>query len=128
MITRIVEVTNDFNWGKFMLCRFTPEEWAQKSVIDTGRPLLRTLGWVPHNLWVLDLQTGEGALFYPGGVSSSDLRKHRIWVCPMFEPFLEWLYAQDLSDLEKIPTPVILKDAPSALYGYRRQGVRRGMK
>ena len=71
---------------------------------------------------VVDLETGEGAMFSPGGLAAADLQKHRIWVCPMFEPFLAWLYKQDLSDLTKLPKHVDLPDAPFEMHGYRREG------
>lgn len=122
MICKIIEVTNGFNWGKFMLCRFDAQEWQIKSVVDTEKNLLQTIGWAPHHIWILDLQTGEGALFRPGGVPQADLKKHKIWVCPMYEPFMVWLYSQDLSDIEKLPSFVELQFAESALYGYRREG------
>jgi hypothetical protein len=50
-----------------------------------------------------------------------------VWVCPMFEPFLEWLYTQDTSVLERLPTVVELPEAPAAaaLAGYRRAGEQR---
>lgn len=88
------------------------------------RPLLAQLGWGPEHLWVLDLQTGEGAYFRPGGYAKADLDRHKIWVCPMFEPFLTWLYKQDLSDLDALPAGVELTEdeAPSAMHGYRRGG------
>ena len=63
-----------------------------------------------------------GAVFAPGGSPSHDLQKHRIWVCPMYEPFLNWLYKQDLTDLDKLPAMVNLKDAEFVLYGHRRPG------
>lgn len=125
MITKIVEVTNDsFNWGKFMLMR-PSHEWDRISVFapaSSVRSLLREIGWGPEYIWVLDLQTGEGACFLPHGLASADLNKHKIWVCPMYEPFLEWLYAQDLSDLNSLPDKVNLPKAAPALYGYRRGG------
>lgn len=147
MQTKVIEVTNGFNWGKFMLGR-PDQEWQLRSGLydvarratdetlgeDTydqlnatnpsTRPLLAQLGWGPEHLWVLDLQTGEGAYFLPGGHAKNDLDRHRIWVCPMFEPFLSWLYQQDLSDLDALPTGVELTEdaAPSALYGHRRPG------
>jgi hypothetical protein len=40
----------------------------------------------------------------------------------MFEPFLEWLYAQDLSDLGALPRLVELPDAEFSFSGYRRSG------
>lgn len=124
MQTKIIEATNikhgGYNWGKFMLGRFD-EERSTFSAIDGRRSLLAACGWTPDHLLVVDLQTGEGALFRPGGSTRADLDKHRIWVCPLFEPFLMWLYRQDLSDLEALPAMVEL-DAPSAMAGYRRAG------
>jgi hypothetical protein len=129
----MIEATQDaaagFNHGKFMLGRFDEEEWAQVSRIDTRMlgfrppPLLSgSCGWTPDHLLVMDLQTGEGAIFRPGGMAVADLEKHRVWVCPMFEPFLEWLYRQDLGDLDGLPYLVELPDAPAAMAGYRRPG------
>lgn len=149
MKTKVIEATNGFNWGKFMLGRFDPAEWRLRSGLyeaarqatdtvmgdgtyddinaghpDPGvrTPLLQQLGWGPDHLWVLDLQTGEGGCYLPGGSAKADLEKHRIWVCPMYEPFLHWLYQQDLSDIDALPICVELPDAPSAVYGYRRPG------
>jgi len=123
MITRIVEVTNGFNWGKFMLARFDAQEWNRRSpVSESAQPLLREIGWSPAHLWVLDLQTGEGALFRPGGLARADLNKHKIWVCPLYEPFLTWLYTQDTADLSLLPETVELPKADSAIWGYRRPG------
>lgn len=147
MKTKIIEASNDFNWGKFLLGRMD-EEWKLRSglfdvarqvtddVLGDGsyddmhapnyarpgtRPLLAQLGWGPEHLWVLDLQTGEGAFFKPGGYAKNDLDKHAIWVCPLFEPFLGWLYQQDLSDLDALPACVTIEARP-ALQGYRRPG------
>ncbi len=122
METHFIEVTNnDLNWGKFLLMRFGDAEWSQPSTF-TGRSLLHEVGWNPHNILVLDLQTGEGARFVPGGYAKADLDKHKIWVCPMFEPFLVWLYQQDVSDLGKLPSKLNLPDAEFRMAGYRRQG------
>lgn len=86
--TRIVEATNGFNWGKFMVMQFEDDEWTAHSAITTDvGPLLPRLGWTKGHVWVLDLQTGEGALFRHGGSAIQDLNKHKIWVCPLFEPF-----------------------------------------
>jgi hypothetical protein len=124
MDTRIVEATNGFNHGKFLVGRFT-EEWSHRSVVENGLSLLRPR-WMAHTLFVMDLETGEGALFTPGGLPRADLDKHRIWVCPMFEPFLAWLYGhvRDEHALETLPQVVRLteEEAPSSLYGYRRPG------
>ena len=84
--------------------------------------LLRMCGWSDQHLWVCDLQTGEGAFFRPGGLAGADLAKRQIWVCPMFEPFLTWLYQQDLTDLKALPDYVELPDAPFGRSGYRRRG------
>lgn len=121
MQTKFLEVTNNKrNWGKFLLIRFD-SEWEQESAF-TGRSLLREVGWHPDNIIVFDLQTGEGARFLPGGLPSADLDKHKIWVCPMYEPFLAWLYKQDLTDLSKLPSELDLPDAEFAMSGYRRKG------
>lgn len=122
MHLHLFEATNGGNWGKFAVGR-PDTEWAWRSLVsESQRPLLDLVGWSPDHLWVMDLQTGEGAIFWPGGHAPSDLQKHRIWVCPMFEPFLTWLYRQDVSDLAKLPAVVELPDAPFSLAGYRRPG------
>jgi hypothetical protein len=121
MHTKIIEATNGFNWGKFLLARFDEQEWGYHSAV-AGTPLLHEIGWGLGHLWVLDLQTGEGGYFRLGGLARADLNKHKIWVCPMFEPFLEWLYQQPDTDFAKLPALVELPHAESALYGYRRQG------
>jgi hypothetical protein len=116
----VVEATN-FNWGKFMLGRFTNEEWALRSSLDGG-PLIQQRGWSPEHILVLDIQTGEGAVFMPGGLVRHDLNeRHQIWVCPMYEPFMEWLYKQDLADLSKLPSIINLGIVPTAMQGYRRK-------
>lgn len=131
METVFIEATNvktgGYNWGKFMVARFTAEEWLRRSAVDDGVVplgawLLSGRGWSRDNLLVVDLQTGEGAIFRPGGYVHADLNKHAIWVCPMYEPFLEWLYKQDLSDLQALPPLVEIDDATSAMRGYRRPG------
>jgi hypothetical protein len=123
MKTKFIEATNGpRNWGKFLVGQFTPEEWALRSQIDPGRSLIGGRGWHPKHRLVLDLQTGEGAIFLPGGLASADLHKHKIWVCPLFEPFLEWLYKQDLSDIDALPAHVDLPNAEFMMSGYRRQG------
>lgn len=122
MITHFIEVSNGFNWGKFMLGRFDSEEWTARSAVEPAQPLIAGRGWTGDHLFVLDLQTGEGAVFRPGGCPRADLRKHQIWVCPMFEPFLEWLYTQDLRTIVTLPKSVELPNAESSMHGYRRDG------
>ena len=122
MKTYLFEVqSRQGNWGKFLVGEMD-NEWRRHSVVgDAVRPLLTQCGWGPDHLWVMDLQTLEGAAFRHGGYAKADLDKHRIWVCPLFEPFLTWLYTQDTAQLGELPQPVIL-DAPLSLAGYRRSG------
>lgn len=121
MQTHFIEVTNkQQNWGKFLIIRLD-HEWEYPSAF-TGNSLLGEVGWRKDNIIVFDLQTGEGARFVPSGIPKFDLEKHKIWVCPMYEPFLVWLYQQDLSDFSKLPTSLNLPDAPFSLTGYRRKG------
>lgn len=123
MITKFIEATNGpNNWGKFMLARFTDEEWERRSAVAPNQCLLAARGWIGRHLLILDLQTGEGAIFHQGGSAVADLTKHAVWVCPMFEPFLTWLYQQDISDLDALPALIDLPDAPFAMAGYRRPG------
>ena len=124
METKIIEATNvdvgGMNHGKFMVGRFDNKEWAYQSKVDAGC-LLRKRGWAHYHIFVMDLQTGEGAMFDPNGLAKVDLsERHQIWVCPLYERFLTWLYKQDLSDLNKLPDVVQINDPDSALYGYRR--------
>ncbi len=118
------ETVNEFNWGKFMVGRFTGADFAVRSLVDdvTHQSLLRGRGWAVEHLFVFDIQTGEGAMFRPGGLPHADLEKHAIWVCPMFEPFLEWLYAQDTTHLDVLDRVIELPNAPRATRGYRRPG------
>jgi len=129
MKTHLIEATNGpNNWGKFMVGQFV-EEWHRASAVRHHdfpmRPLalLRDVGWGREHRMVFDLQTGEGAMFLPGGHAKADLEKHAIWVCPLFEPFLEWLYDQPLPiNIDALPDHVDLPDAPFAMSGFRRPG------
>jgi hypothetical protein len=128
MITKIIEATNfdeRGNWGKFMVMKFD-SEWGYRSAVVEQTRLIDAVGWSRQHVWVLDLQTGEGACFRHGGRAEYDLNKHKVWVCPLFEPFLVWLYDQDISDLTKLPDKVHLENAPFDMYGYRREGVGDG--
>lgn len=109
------------NWGKFLVGLFDSERRHVSLVAE--QLLLRSQGWTPEHLLVLDLATGEGAVFRPGGWARADLHKHRIHVCVLFEAFLHWLYAQDLTQLEELAKEVVwLPDVEPAVYGYRRPG------
>lgn len=120
------ETFNTLNHGKFMVMKFSGDDLTERCQVmaeDYPQLLIRGRGWDPdRHIIVFDLQTGEGAIFNPGGLAAADLEKHRVWVCPMFEPFLEWLYEQDLSDLDALPRVIELPDAPMSLSGYRRKG------
>jgi hypothetical protein len=139
MRTRFVEATQDadagLNHGKFMVALFDADEWECRCELDAyyaervgvlapARPLLRRCGWTREHVLVVDLQTGEGAIFRAGGNARADLDKHKVWVCPMFEPFLEWLYgaARGEAWLEALPALVELPHAAPATQGYRRGG------
>lgn len=123
MKTKLIEAhdATNFNWGKFLVGRFD-SEWFTPSEVSGSSSLLRAIGADPRSVMVFDLQTREGAMFKPGGCPVADLNKHKIWVCPMFEPFLTWLYKQDLADLDALPAIVNLGDVPIAMAGYRREG------
>ena len=135
MKTKFVEVTNNFNWGKFCIAKFDEEEMQRRSQIDEPtafgppRSLLNACGWETDQMdWIFDLQTGEGAIFRLGGSAHADLEKHKVWVCPMFEPFLEYvydLYEKGTFDFDSFPNFVTLSEAPRAMYGYRRLGGRK---
>lgn len=122
MKTHLVEATNGpQNWGKFLIGHFT-DEWRHESLVSPGHLLLSSRGWRTNHYLVLDLQTGEGAVFNiePHAHASADLKRHAIWVCPLFEPFLTWLYQQP--DPMAVPHLVDLPDAPFSFAGYRRPG------
>ena len=124
MKTKIIEATDatEFNWGKFLVGQFDVE-WEVPSAISGRKSLLVERGWHKKNILVLDLEAREGAVFMPGGLAAADLATHKVYVCPMFEPFLEWLYKQDLSDIDNLPSCVNLGKVPTAMYGYRRPGI-----
>lgn len=108
MYTHFIEATNGGNHGKFMLARFTAEEAATTSCLPglEGQSIFFNRGgrrkMTPGRTLVMDLQTGEGAEFSlkGGGLPPAEEAKwalretHRIWVCPLFEPFLCWLFEQ----------------------------------
>jgi len=131
MKTYFFEATNGFNWGKFAVGYFDDEEWERRSVLPAAHDghLLSSLGWGRDfrylHMWVLDLQTGEGMYVPVDGSADYQLNgKHQIWVCPLFEPFLHWLYEQDPARLPELAGSLVRlteEEAPSSLSGYRRQ-------
>lgn len=126
MITQIVEVINkNQNWGKFLIGKFNRDEWDRTTKIGppTSLPLLVQRGWATYHRLVLDIETGEAVMVSPGGSAHADLNKHQIWVCPMFEPFLEWWYKEwPAVDVGTFPDVVQLPDAEFQWAGYRRPG------
>lgn len=132
MKTKLIEATcQELNYGKFMLARMESIEWSRPAEIMPGLAsysLLRSIGWSPERLLVFDLQTCEGACFLPGGHAKADLENHRIWVCPMFEPFLEWVYRNvpdQFFDIETLPNIIELGESAlkhCAFRGRRRLG------
>jgi hypothetical protein len=129
--TKIIEAVQSRehpgNWGKFLVSALDGE-WARDSKVHPpGARLLNACGWSSRHALVHDLQTGEGAFFKLGGYAHADLEKHAIWVCPLFEPFLEWLYEQARDsggqlDLDSLPDVVELPAAEFASQGHRRPG------
>ena len=108
--------------GKFAV-GLPAEEWHWRSQIsEFSGSILRELGWSHQHVWVIDLTTGEGAIFRHGGFARADLDRHKIWVGPLFEPFLAWLYTQDVHNLGALPSLVHLPRTPFSFYGYRHPG------
>lgn len=124
MKTYLFEATNGMNWGKFIVGIHDVEwGWSSNAEPDEARNALSSQGWSRRHLWVLDLATGEGALFAHGGFAPGDLNRHRIHVCILFEGFLEWLYAQDISQIEDLPRVVELPHIEPGFHAYRRPGI-----
>ncbi len=120
------------NWGKFAVGRWTTDELREPTRFPgcEGQKIVNLSGWGRDHIWVFDLQTGEAARFHTNNPIPVDvphqLRKHKIWVCPMFEPFLVWLWghitAAGFNWWEALPRTVELPDAPFDFAGYRRPG------
>lgn len=137
MKTKFIEAVSEAgNWGKFMIGVFDSDEWNRPSVVG-GPSLLREVGWRSDDfMLVLDLQIGEGAILNPWGSAHADLEKHKVWVCPLFEPMLECLYAHwkmyaasvgdwgaRLADwIVVLPSEIKLEGVPLQMAGYRRLG------
>lgn len=131
MRTRYFEaISAEGNWGKFMLGQFEPDEIAAQSALPPDpegwfKPgsMIQGRGWAPGKHWfVMDLQTGEGAYFALGGHADYDLsEKHNIWVCPLFRPFLNWLYERfrEGADLWELDRVVRIEGVPLQLSGER---------
>jgi hypothetical protein len=100
MNTRLVEVTDGAFYGKFLVAQFDEAEWRHEAEVfkeSIHRPvpyaLLDVCGWSRDHLLVLDLETGNGTIFRPGGHLAHDMEKRQMgYVCPLYRPFLGWLY------------------------------------
>lgn len=113
MITRFVEVTDGFAYGKFLVCRMTGEElgtWSAMPEAGEGQRLLTYGGRRRFNertTLVIDLQIGS-AFAWPlenGEIGFRHyLDKHfrdamdppviLALVCPLYLPFVLWLHEQ----------------------------------
>lgn len=135
MDTKFVEAgrpaPNHGNWGKFVVARYTTDELHAPTRFPgcEGQRVVSLRGNGAQHIWVLDLATGEG---FRVPVSErhafSALEQHQVWVCPLFEPFLEWLLtyiAGHPSDWwDTLPRTVELPDATFEMRGHRRPTVR----
>lgn len=130
MISHFIEASNDANYGKFLLLRFDEREAKTRTRLPGYRNSENIFTFAGHRklnpdmTFVVDLQTGEGASFDLRGSAKADLEKHKIWVCPMYEFFLSWLYQQnahsEIKDITRLPRYVQLNTDYFAFAGYRR--------
>ena len=112
MKTKIIEAsdTTQFNWGKFLVGRFD-QEWERRSKVGLEVSVIRSQGWGPEHIMVMDLSVGHAAVFLPrpNGAPIVDVEDTGIYFCPLFRGFMEWLYLQDLVDLDSLPDYVELE-------------------
>lgn len=130
MITRFVEVTDGMMYGKFMVCRLDASELATTTAMPEapeGQRLLTYSGrrrFNDHSTLVIDLQLGTGWAWplsdgligmrhYAREHFDRDLAPH---VCPMYLPFVLWLYeqgkwARGAGDIAEIPRYLDLRTA-----------------
>lgn len=130
MITRMIECTDaaKFNYGRFMVGWFNSEEAGRRELIEGEPGQLLMHRWPRNAFMVLDLVTGEGALFTPIGLVYQLNEKHQVWVCPLFEHFLAWLeqFLKEGGDatvharLAELPATLELPTGEYALFGHRR--------
>lgn len=136
METRFVEAGQGIseqtsaNWGKFLVARYSGRELTEPTQFPMceGQTVVDLRGPGDRHVWVLDLVTGEGVRFDWTTVrnAAAALQRHQVWVCPMFEPLVEWLVthirAAGTAWWDTLPRCVLLPDAPFALSGHRRPG------
>lgn len=125
MRSKFIEAVHSATWGnhgKFEVTVWDAADFRYRSAVDGSRLLGER--WFAEHVKVFDVETGEGAVFLHGGKARADLRKRRIWVCPLFEHFLQWLHDQPKEKVLRLDLPdlVYLPDAPFEQFGYRRPG------
>lgn len=132
MRRQFIEVSDDMNWGKMELQQLEPSDMEVMSLVKAGAPLLTAIETQRRSsadplkqVRIWDLQTGEGAVFTParGEDPKAQLDQHRVWVCPLFLPFVRWLFRQDCTDITALPRLVEFPEGDVChLQGYRRGG------
>lgn len=129
MKTKIVEATTgpQGNWGKFLIGQFDQDEIDTVSAIapEYGSVLKQRGWWDPAQYFLmLDIETGEGSVFATWGDARADLHKHRIWVCPLFQPTLARIRAMAPFAVADLPSLLELSfdEAPFAMAVPRRAG------
>lgn len=123
------------NWGKFAVARWSTLEMREPTRFPgcEGQFITGLTGSPFDHIWLLDIQAGEGALFSINNPIPVDvphqLNEKQIYICPMFEPFMTWLWEHirshqgtNLDWFDELPRVVVLPEAPFDLYGYRRRG------
>jgi hypothetical protein len=121
------------NWGKFAVGRWSNDELVEPTMFPgcEGQRITSLNGRGIDHIWVFDLQTGESARFHTNNPIPVDvpdqLRKHGIWVCPMFEPFMValWQFIRERPNMwwDELPrTMFVPDDTPFETAGYRRPG------
>ena len=129
VITRFVEVTDGFAYGKFMVCRLDAAELATKTAMpDADGERLLTYGgrrrFNERTTLVVDLQIGSG-FAWPlenGPIGFHHYLHHKLLpaevrrvVCPLYLPFVLWLHtegawAEGAGSLEDIPRYLDLRN------------------
>lgn len=108
MDAQFAEVTDGIAYGKFMVARLDTAELNAPSAMPEAPPGTRLLTYSgrrrmnDHTTLVIDLQRGTAAAWPLNGPVSNarhylteHLRGLERLVCPMYIPFVGWLYEQD---------------------------------
>lgn len=116
MNTHLLEVSDGYMHGKFMLARLDADDLRQRSALpgyetdnfwtnSGGRRKFNT-----HSTLVIDCQTGAAVALSLDPYSWTKLERDGehagAWVCPMFRPMLKWLCQQGIDksgDLTGLP-------------------------